>query len=337
MRFTFSEQQLAFRDTVRDLLAKECPREHVRAMWSDETGRSPGLWRALADVGVVGLTVPVAHGGLGLDEVDLVLLLEETGRAALAAPIVETTAVAVPLLVELGATGWLDRVAAGAAIVTVGLEPAPFVADAHVADLLLLQRGDELHAVDAAHVGLEPRPTLDRSRRLFRVSWEPRPDTCLASGDAARPVLAAAFDRATQATAAQLLGVAAQLVDLTAAYAREREQFGQPIGAFQAVKHHLANALLALELARPVVYRAAFSVATVSPTRARDVSMAKAYASDAATLAARVALQVHGAIGYTWEHDLHIWMKRAWALAAAWGDAGWHRARVGDEVLGPRR
>ena len=130
-----------------------------------------------------------------------------------------------------------------------------------------------------------------------------------------------AFDRGALAVAAQLLGVTEQLIEIAADYACEREQFGRPIGSFQAIKHHLANVLLALEFARPVTYRAAYSVAHDHPDRSIHVSMAKSFASDAATLAARTALQVHGAIGYTWEHDLHLWMKRAWALAAAWGDA----------------
>ena len=129
--------------------------------------------------------------------------------------------------------------------------------------------------------------------------------------------------------------MAERMIEMTAEYAREREQFGQPIGSFQAVKHLLADALLRLEFARPAVYRAAWSVAHGEPTRARDASMAKAFASEAARAAARVALQVHGAIGYTWEHDLHLWMKRAWALAAAWGDAAWHRERVAQWLLGP--
>jgi len=116
-------------------------------------------------------------------------------------------------------------------------------------------------------------------------------------------------------------------------YTKVRKQFGSPIGSFQAVKHHLANALLKLEFARPVVYRAAYSVAHADPSRALHVSMAKAYASDAALVCARASLQCHGAIGYSYEHDLHLWMKRAWALAAAWGDSAWHRAKVADSIL----
>ena len=329
MRFQFTDDQVLFRDAVRDLLDNECPAAHVRAMWDSATGRDPELWDKLAGMGVVGMTVPETHGGLGLDEVDLVLILEATGRAALPEPLVETTAVGAPMLCDVGALDRLPR----DGIVTVGLEALPYVADAHVADLLLLQRGDEVYALTPNAVEIAPLPSVDRARRIFNVTWTPAEGARVAAGADADGAVARAFDRGALATAAQLLGVADRLIETAADYAREREQFGKPIGSFQAVKHHLANALLALEFARPVIYRAAYSVAHEHADTATHVSMAKAYASDAATLAARTALQVHGAIGYTWEHDLHLWMKRAWALAAAWGDASWHRERVAQAVL----
>ena len=329
MRFQFTDDQVMFRDAVRELLEKECPAAHVRAMWESASGRSPELWDKLARMGVVGLTVPAEHGGLGLDEIDLVLILEETGRAALPEPVVETTAVGAPLLRDIGGLERLPR----DGVVTVGLDALSGVADAHVADLLVLQRADELHALERDAVELTRQPSLDGARRLFTVAWEPASDTLVATGDDVLRTVGLAFDRGALAAAAQLLGVADRLIEMAADHARQREQFGKPIGSFQAVKHLLANALLALEFARPVTYRAAFSVARDDGDRATHVSMAKAYASDAAALASRTALQVHGAIGYTWEHDLHLWMKRAWALAAAWGDASWHRARVADAVL----
>jgi alkylation response protein AidB-like acyl-CoA dehydrogenase len=338
MRFAFTEEQLLFRDSLRDVLQKECMPVQVRAAWSDETGRVPGLWRRLAELGVVGLTVPEPYGGLGMGELDLVLLLEESGRAAMPEPLVETTAVGVPLLRDLPDTAlsdrWLPGVAAGDVVLTVGLEPAPFVIDAHVADLLILQRGDALFAVTPERIGLEPQRSVDGSRRLFRVRWEPRAPDLVAEGRAARQAIDAAFDRGALAVSAQLLGLARQMIDLTVAYVKVREQFGKPIGSFQAVKHHLADALLRLEFAAPVVHRAAYSVAGGASDRSVHVSMAKVYASEAAEMAARVALQCHGAIGYAFEHDLHLWMKRAWALSASWGDSGWHRARVGTAVLG---
>jgi alkylation response protein AidB-like acyl-CoA dehydrogenase len=141
------------------------------------------------------------------------------------------------------------------------------------------------------------------------------------------------LDRAALGVAAQLVGLADHMLTTTVDYAKERKQFGVPIGSFQAVKHHLADVALALEFARPLVYRAAWSIAHDDDDRSMHVDMAKARASEAASLAGRVALQVHGAIGYTTEYDLHLWMKRAWALAASWGDSSWHNTRVGRAIL----
>jgi alkylation response protein AidB-like acyl-CoA dehydrogenase len=195
-----------------------------------------------------------------------------------------------------------------------------------------------LHAVDPGDVELTAQPSIDGAQRLFTIEWNSAAATQLAGGKAAEAAMLAAFDRAAFGVAAQLLGVADRVIELAADHARQREQFGQPIGSFQAVKHLLANALLKLDFARPAVYRAAWSMAHEAghpELRARDASMAKAYASEAATTAASVALQVHGAIGYTWEHDLHLWMKRAWTLAGAWGDAARHRERVASWLLEP--
>jgi alkylation response protein AidB-like acyl-CoA dehydrogenase len=141
-------------------------------------------------------------------------------------------------------------------------------------------------------------------------------------------------DRAALGTAAQLVGLAARMVDMTVAYVKERHQFGVPVGSYQAIKHHLANAHLKVEYARPVVYRAAYALTHAEPGRARDVSFAKVYANEAAALAAKTALQCHGAIGYSFEYDLHLWMKRAWVLNVAWGDTTFHRSRVADAVVG---
>jgi alkylation response protein AidB-like acyl-CoA dehydrogenase len=291
-------------------------------------------------MGVVGLTVPEEHGGMGLGLVDLVLLLEEAGRAGLPEPVLETTALAVPVIVDApGPHGealrarWLGAVAAGEAVMAVGSSSAT-VAGAAGADLLLIERGGELHAVPAAEVTCTPRPALAGTRRLAEVAWEPSPATVVVSGHEAVGVLAGIGDRAAMGTGAVLVGVADRLIAMAAQYAVERSQFGRPIGSFQAVKHHLANALVRVEFARPVVYRAAWSLSVGDPDASLHASMAKAMASEAATVAARTALQVHGAIGYTWEHDLHLWMKPAWALAAAWGDAAEHRARVLHDLVG---
>ncbi len=337
MRFAFSDDQRTFQESVRGFLEKECPASFVRGLAETETGRSPELWAKLGEIGLLGVLVPETHGGLGLSEVDLVLLLEETGRVALPGPVVESALVGSALLAECGAAElgerWLARAAAGQAILTVGHAIHPVVADAHVADLLLLQSGDELHALPRASVTLEAQPCHDPARRLFTVGWTPSAATRLERGERAHRLLAAALDRGALGVSAQLVGIAQRLVEQAVDYAEQREQFGRKIGSFQAIKHMLASVQVRIEFARPVVYRAADSVARAVASRAVDVSQAKAAAADAALLAAKTALQVHGAIGYTWEVDLHLWMKRAWALEPAWGSRLWHRARIAHAIL----
>ena len=336
VQFDFSEDQRMFRDNLRGFLGKECTPELVRSLWETETGRSKDLWAKLAGLGILGMLVPEGHGGLGMNEMDLVLLLEETGRVALPEPIVETAAVGVPLLAEVGgpcAEEWLPKVAAGEAILTVGHRLSPVVADAHVADLLLLERDGALHALPRAEVQLTAQVCSDASRRLFTVDFTPSSKTQIAEGELAATVLAAAIDRGALAVAAQLVGMAHRMVEIAVEYAKQREQFGKPIGSFQAIKHMLATVQVKTEFARPLIYRASHSVAHSDPARSIDVSQAIAAASEASNLAAKTTLQVHGAIGYTWEVDLHLWMKRAWALEAAWGSRRWHRRRIADAVL----
>ena len=343
MRFGFSDEQLLLQSTVRDFLRKECPPEAVRRLWASESGHDPALWAQLAELGVLGALSPEAHGGLGLDERDLVLLLEETGRAALPLPVVATAAVAVPLLRELGDGGaagaalagrWLPKIAGGEAIVAVGHPENRFVADAALADLLLIPDGDALHALERAPgVRCVRQPANDPGRRIYSVECLLSSATRVATGAAAQRLLDAAFERGALACAAQLLGASEQMLALAVSYACQREQFGRPIGSFQAVQHQLADVKVQLEYARPVVYKAAWSVACRARSRGVDVSHAKLAAGAAGELAARRALQVHGAIGYTWEQDLHLWMRRAWSLALDWGAAPRHLARVSEFVL----
>ncbi|WP_420638699.1 acyl-CoA dehydrogenase family protein [Candidatus Poriferisocius sp.] len=320
MEFSFSDDQRMFQEVVRDFLAKECPPAVVRAAWDSGTGRTDGLWAELAEMGVVGMTAPASAGGLGMDEVDLVLLLEEAGRAALPEPLLEHTAVGLPTLAEAGgpvAEAWLERAATGAA--TLGAAPVGgYAVGAASCDLVVLV-GEDVRAVEVAGASLVEHPSVDGSRRLFEVDG----DSVVLDADPAR-----AFDRAAGAAAGLCVGVAQYLLEATVDYVAQRYQFGKPVGSYQAVKHHLANAALKVEFARPAVHRAAWCLATDDGDRSRDVSLAKALASEAVDLAARTALQCHGAIGYTFEYDLHLWMKRGWALSACWGDAAWHRNRI---------
>jgi alkylation response protein AidB-like acyl-CoA dehydrogenase len=316
VRFAFTDDQTDFRDAVRDLLTRECPPAVVRAAWENADGRSGGVWDLLAEMGVLSVLVPEADGGLGMTMLDVILLLEECGRVALPEPIVEHAVVAAPVL-------------NGPRTVTTLIGGAPFALDADSADVIVTEADGHLWSLPAAACGLVAQESVDRSRHLAEVAWSEAD-----AAELAGPVeAAAAFDRGALGTAAVLLGLGHRMLEMTVEYATDRRQFGAPIGSFQAVKHHLADARTALEFARPLVARAAYSVAHGDPEAPIHVSMAKAQASDAAELAGRAALQCHGAIGYSYEYDLHLWMKRAWALAASWGDARWHRARVASVIL----
>ena len=217
------------------------------------------------------------------------------------------------------------------------------VAGADGADLYLLTApaddgSVELHLLEPADVAVTPVGSLDPTRRLGAVRWAPSARTRMAHGPAAADAVRRTGDRAAVAVAAELIGLAERMIALGAAYAKERHQFGRPIGSFQAVKHLLAGAQVKLEFARPVVYGAAWAIDEDEPGASVSASTAKAWASEAAAEAARVSLQVHGAIGYTWECDLHLYLKRAWALTEAWGSAVEHRARVLDALpAGPAR
>ena len=287
-------------------------------------------------LGLVGMTVPETHGGLGMTELDFVLLAQECGYVALPEPLVHTALVAVPLLNELGgdlASQWLPRIAQGQAKVVVGLARNLLVEDAHVADLVLLEHAGALYALAPDQLQLRHNPSVDPSRRLYaaEIIGEHQP---VASGDVSAALLGRTLDRGALGCAAQALGLAQRMVDLSVQYTGERRQFGVAIGSFQAVKHHMANVAVRLEYARAPVHRAAYAVANRQSLSARAVSHAKLVACEAASLAARNSIQVHGAMGYTWEVDLHIFMKKAWALANTWGDAGFHKARIGDLILG---
>jgi alkylation response protein AidB-like acyl-CoA dehydrogenase len=348
VRFALSDEQSEFRDAVRALLADTCGPDALRAAWSDAVlagggpgggdGTVPAAWSALAEMGVIGLQVPEACGGLSMSDEDLIPLLIEVGVAGLPEPVSSTAGVAAALLRDHApkgiATQWLPRIAAGEVRMGVGFGPdqhgggMPVVAQAAACDALLLFDRGEVHLAERSQVELEPVASVDGSRHLCRVRWDPDPATLLVGGDAGFEATNAAFDRAALASAAMLVGLSRRMLEMSVSYATERHQFGVPIGSFQAVKHHLADATLAVEFAEPLVLRAANSLAHGLTEVSAHVSMAKAKASESALGAARAALQVHGAIGYTVEYDLHLYMKRAWALAARYGDAEFHRRRV---------
>jgi alkylation response protein AidB-like acyl-CoA dehydrogenase len=337
MRFAFSDDQKMLRDTVRDVLQRECAPDVVRAAWEGRPEGARSVWNTLGATGVIGMRASEHAGGMGMSDLDLLLPLEETGYAALPGPLVDTAAVGIPLLEAAGKDEqkerWLALATSGEARIVVAFEDQVVVPHVASADLLIAERAGSGFCIPVSEVSVSPEQSVDRARELGRASFELTDDHRMRGDVDTRALFALARDRAALATASQLIGLSRRMLDMAVQYAKDREQFGKPIGAQQAVKHRLANALIEQEFARPLVYRAGWAMATAAPDAGIAVSLAKIYAGQAARFVAKQALQVHGAIGYTIEYDLHMWMKRAWALAAAHGDAAYHRERVGRHIL----
>jgi alkylation response protein AidB-like acyl-CoA dehydrogenase len=317
VRFDLDEQQRDFAASIDAALGAADMSGAVRAWAAGDT--SPGLkvWAQLADLGVTALMVPEKHDGIEAHPVDLVVAAERLGRWCVPGPVTESVAVAPVLLA--GQDEWAGRsagLASGELVATVAMPPdVPRAVDADTAGLILVAADGEVRegAVGERHESVDP------SRKLFDIN---------VSGDSQPADVARAYEFGVLATAAQLVGAGQAMLDMAVEYAKQRSQFGRAIGSYQAIKHKLADVHIAVELARPLVYGAALSLADDSEDTARDVSAAKVAAADAALLAARSALQTHGAIGFTQEHDLSLWLLRVQALRSAWGDPTVHRQRV---------
>jgi alkylation response protein AidB-like acyl-CoA dehydrogenase len=324
VHFGFDDDQLALREAVAGLLDKKVTIAYLQDAWRDPSAPEVwAVWQDLCDMGVHGLMAPEAAGGSGMDWTAMALVLAEAGRVALPLPILETAAVAVPLLVgSADPLGVLPAVLRGEAVVTVagaGAAPVPVPgssrADWFVLDERLYSRGE---------VELTPVGSVDRTR-----------DTALAVPVGPGTPVGTAGELGALATAAVLVGIGRALVQMTVDYVKDRKQFGVPVGSFQAVKHHLADATMHVEFAAPAVWAAAYEMSQPTigePQRRRSVSLAKAMASDAAERAARTALQCHGAMGYTDDYHLHFWLKRVWCLSPSFGSARQHRVRLGRQL-----
>ncbi|MDB5988377.1 MAG: acyl-CoA dehydrogenase [Nevskia sp.] len=338
MDFTFDGQQIAFRDAVRKFLMVEAAPEMLRETWETESGRSHELRGKLADQGITAMSVPEAFDGIGLGDLDWVLVQQELGYYAIPDSLSDTAYLAVHLFNHMPADvalkrEWLPKIAAGSVRIALGHPINPFVSDAQLADLLLLWHDNEIHALKPAQAELIRHPSIDQSRRLYEVKWTPSRQTYICPARNGRDLGNAIVDRATLAIAAQLLGLAQRMLDLGIDHAAQRKQFGKPIGSFQAVKHQLADVAVKIEFAKPVVFRAAHALEQNKPGASVMASHAKLAAGEAARVAARNSLQAHGAMGYTWEADLQMFMKRAWAIDAAWGDQTFHKRRVADAIF----
>jgi alkylation response protein AidB-like acyl-CoA dehydrogenase len=317
VKFDLDDQQRDFASSIDQALGAADVPAAVRAWAEGDTAPGRKVWSTLADLGVTALMVPEEHDGIGAHPVDLVVAAERLGYFGVPGPVTESIAVAPILLATDQRVGGL---ASGELIATVAFPPhVPRAVDADTAGLVLIAGDGEVRegTAGARHESVDP------ARRLFEVS---------ASGDATPADTARAFEFGALATAAQLVGAGQAMLDGSVEYAKQRTQFGRVIGSYQAIKHKLADVYIAVELARPLVYGAALSLADGSPDTARDVSAAAAAAADAALLSARSSLQAHGAIGFTQEHDLSLLLLRVQALRSSWGDATWHRRRVLEEL-----
>ncbi len=331
MNFDLTDDQRAIQRTARDFLAAAYPPAEVRRLaYETDRGFTDEGWTAICELGWPALLVPEEHGGLGLGVVELAVVQEEVGAALAPSPFLSTVAAAA-LIDDAGSdeqrARWLPALAAGearGAVATLADDDGWIaVPDADGADVVVVRRGDGWAL--ATDAGAEAEDGLDATRRLWRVRTAGEPEPLPRDGARAADVVAVAL-------AAESVGVARRAMEMAVQYAKEREQFGRPIGAYQAVSHECAQMLLEVEGARSTTLYAAWALDHEPESGPLAASMAKAYASDAGWRVPAAALQVHGGIGFTWEHDLHLWLKRGKANAYLWGDAREHRARVADRI-----
>jgi alkylation response protein AidB-like acyl-CoA dehydrogenase len=363
--FDLTDEQQAIKQTARDFLAARYKSERIRELAETERGFEDSDWREMAELGWAGLALPEEWGGQGLGAVDLAVLFEEMGYALAPSPLLSCTIAGL----ALAANGsdeqkerWLRPLAQGESRGTLALfdagSPAAIgefdmegredgdgvvlegekvlVMDADAADFLLVATADgRRHLVEreAAGVTITPEPSIDITRKLYSVRFDGVrvPPEATLPGEQADylPVLW----RVCVAVSAELTGIAQRTLEMAVSYAKERQQFGRPIGSYQAVSHSCAEMLLRTENSRSATLYAAWTADAEPESLPLAASMAKAYASDAGWRVAGDSIQVHGGIGFTWEHDLHLFLKRAKADAAMFGDARWHRERVAEAVL----
>jgi len=325
MNFDFTDDQQAIKRTARDFLADRLKHERWRELAESGT-YDDGLWTEIGELGWAGIHLDEDVGGQGLGSVELAILMEELGYALTPSAFLSSAAASL-VLAHAGSDAqrerWLPGLAAGEVIGTAGLVTdgvAPMVADADRAAVIVLVDGLSGMVVEAAAAEIEEQPTIDSTRRFSRVR--------ASGGEPLEGDLMSALDRIEVALAAELVGVAQRAMEMAVAYAKEREQFGRPIGTNQAVSHRCAQMLLEVESARSTTLYAAWTADNEPESLPLAASMAKAYASDAGRRVTTSSLQVHGGIGFTWEHDLHFFLKRAETDGHLFGAARSHRERV---------
>lgn len=371
MDFDLNKAQKLLQKSAREFFARECPPERVRELMASDDGYDETLWREMADQGWQGLLIPEEHGGLGLTLVDLIAVSEEVGRACLPGPFLSTLW-ASALIERAGSEGqqkqYLEAISMGELKATVALleedldwDPEAvrlradrdgrdyrlrgtklFVLDAAVADLIVCvaRAGEDLVLLPvergASGLTITATPGMDATRKFYTVTFDdvlvPEANA-LAFTTRTREALAGATDVAVVALCAEMLGGMEWTLATTVEYAKTRQQFGKPIGAYQAVQHQCADMFLMTESARSAVYHAAWAVSVNDPLASLAVAVAKAYCADAAREVGNRGIQVHGGIGFTWEHHLHLYYKRAKSAEIMFGDANHHREAIARQVV----
>ncbi len=357
MEFGLSESQQLLKDNARKFFAGECPMEEVRRLMETETAYDRGLWAKMVEQGYTGVLFSEEWGGVGLGEVELILLMEEAGRALVPGPLFSTVALAGVMIDRVagleGKKRYLAPICSGEARSTAAILETHanwdltdfemvsshgrltgeklFVPDAKVADFLLVVTRDGVFVADpkAPGITMEPMAVMDQTRKMYSVRFSNTPVERLGSLTG----VAQALDVARAALVAEMVGGMQRTLDITVEYAKMRKQFGKSIGTYQAVQHQCADMYLETESARSAVYYAAWALEQHTPDAAVAVSIAKMYASDAARMVGNRGIQVHGGMGFTWENDLHLYYKRAKASETALGDSTYHRERIARLVI----
>jgi alkylation response protein AidB-like acyl-CoA dehydrogenase len=369
MNFAFNDEQEELRRAVRRFLTEKSPEAEVRRLMETTQGYDPAVWSLMADqLGLQSLAIPEEYGGSGFTYVELIVVLEEMGGALLCAPYFSTVALAANAVLTSGDDSakkyLLPGLASGETIGTLALTeengrwdfdgitmPATeadgewhltgtkmFVIDGHIADLLLVvartDKGLSLFGVksDAEGLSRTPLPTMDQTRKQARVEFSATPAWLIGEEGGAAPGLSKTLDLAAVALAAEQVGGAQRCLDSSVEYAKTRIQFGRPIGSFQAIKHKCADMLLEVESAKSAAYYAGWAAAEDSDELPVVASLAKSYCSEAYFHAAAENIQIHGGIGFTWEHDAHLYFKRAKSSELLLGDPAYHRELLAQRI-----
>ncbi len=369
MNFGFSEEQEELRRTVRRYFEAKSPSAEVRRLMATVDGFDPDVWRQMAiELGLQAITIPEEFGGAGFGYVELVVILEEMGRLLVCSPYFSTIALATNALLvaddNAAKAKYLPSIASGDATATLaftepngrwdvdGIELSAvklgdewrlsgvksYVLDGHTASLIVVaartENGLSLLAVSGDAPGLirTPQPTLDQTRKLATLEFADVKGELIGEEGAAASVLEKTLDLAAVALAAEQVGGAQRVLDMSVEYAKDRIQFGRPIGSFQAIKHKCADMLLEVESAKSAAYYAGWVASEDTDELPATASLVKAYCSEAYFHAAAENIQIHGGIGFTWEHDAHLYFKRAKASELLFGAPDYHRERLTQRI-----